>query len=119
MPVCEMELMVGGKYRWRNDDGQEFGCTGIFREVSPMVKLVHTQIYDPGTVGGEMGDEAIITVEFAEKDGRTIVATTMDYGSKEARNAATSTGMTDGMEMSYQSLDKLLAEWKLLRNHIK
>ena len=34
----------------------------------------------------------------------------MDYGSKEARDVAVSTGMTDGMETSYERLDKLLAE---------
>jgi hypothetical protein len=31
----------------------------------------------------------------------------MDFGTKEARDAAMSTGMTDGMEMSYQRLDEL------------
>jgi hypothetical protein len=34
----------------------------------------------------------------------------MDFGSREARDAAMATGMTDGMEMSYQLLDGLLAE---------
>jgi hypothetical protein len=34
----------------------------------------------------------------------------MDFGSEEARDAAMSTGMTDGMETSYQVLDALLAE---------
>jgi hypothetical protein len=32
------------------------------------------------------------------------------YDSKEARDAAIATGMTDGMETSYERLDKLLAE---------
>jgi hypothetical protein len=34
----------------------------------------------------------------------------MDFGSKEARDAAMATGMTDGMEMSYQLLDAVLGE---------
>jgi hypothetical protein len=34
----------------------------------------------------------------------------MDYGSKAARDAALSTGMTDGMEQSYQRLDRVLTE---------
>jgi uncharacterized protein YndB with AHSA1/START domain len=59
-----------------------------------------------------MGDagEALITVTFKEKGGITTVATLMDFGTKEARDAAVSTGMTDGMEMSYQLLDALLEE---------
>lgn len=34
----------------------------------------------------------------------------MDFGSKEARDGAMSSGMTDGMEMSYQNLDTLITE---------
>ena len=113
MPVCEMDLRVGGKYRWRwrnDEDGKEFGFHGEFREVSPPRKIVHTQYYDPGDVGGEMGDGAIITLELTEKDGTTTMVSLMDFGSKAARDAAVSTGMTDGMEASYRLLDALLSE---------
>lgn len=112
MPVCDMDVRVGGAYRWRwrSEDGAEFGFTGVFRDVTPPARLAHTQVYDPGDVGGDMGDEALITVEFSEKDGVTTVTTLMDFGSREARDAAVATGMTDGMEMSYQALDTLLSE---------
>ncbi|HEU4430562.1 MAG TPA: SRPBCC family protein [Myxococcota bacterium] len=112
MPVCEMDVRVGGKFRWRwrsEEDGKEFGFHGEFREVQPPVRLVHTEIYDPGDVGGEMGGEALIVVEFSENAGVTIVTSVMDFGSQEARDAAMATGMTDGTEMSYQQLDALLA----------
>jgi hypothetical protein len=36
------------------------------------------------------------------------VTALVDFGSKEARDAAVATGMTDGMEQSYQGLDRLL-----------
>lgn len=113
MPVCEMDLRVGGQYRWRwrnNESEQEFGFTGVFREVIAGKKYVHTQVYDPGTFGGDMGEESIITVEFAEKNGHTILTCTLDYKTKESRDTAMSTGMTDGMETNYQLLDKLLTE---------
>jgi uncharacterized protein YndB with AHSA1/START domain len=111
MPVCEMDVRVGGAYRWRwrSDDGAEFGFTGVFRDVEPAARLAHTQVYDPGDMGGDMGDESLITVEFSEKEGVTTVTTLMDFGSKEARDAAVATGMTDGMEMSYARLDDMLA----------
>jgi len=114
MPVCEMEMRVGGKYRWRwRDDtsGQEFGFTGEVLEVVTRSKLVHTQLYDPGdTDFGSMGSEpSIITVLFDETNGITNVATTLRFASKSDRDAAMCTGMSDGMEMSYQSLDGLLA----------
>jgi uncharacterized protein YndB with AHSA1/START domain len=114
MPVCEMDVRVGGRYRWRwrNDqDGSEFGFTGTFREVQPAARLVHTEAYDPGTAGdGYPGNEAIVVVTFAEEGGVTTVTTLIDFGTKEARDAAVATGMTDGMEESYQLLDRLLGD---------
>jgi len=111
MPVCEMDVRVGGKFRWRwrNEAGAEFGFTGVFREVVRPSRLVHTQVYDPGTVGGTMGAEALITAALAEKNGVTTHTTTIRYQSKADRDAAMSTGMTDGMEQSFAQLDALLA----------
>jgi uncharacterized protein YndB with AHSA1/START domain len=113
MPICEMDVRVGGRYRWRwrdDQDGKEFGFAGEFQEVAPHSKLVHTQVYDPGDLGDSMGQEgAMVTVSFEEADGVTSVTTTIKFASKEDRDAAFSTGMTDGMEMGYQRLDQMLA----------
>ena len=115
MPVCEMDVRPGGKYRWRwrsDEDGKEFGFHGDYREVDAPGKMVHAEYYDPGDFGGAMptNNPAIIRTTFTEKNGVTTLVTLMDYGSKEARDAAVSTGMTDGMETSYERLDKLLEE---------
>lgn len=40
----------------------------------------------------------------------TTVTTLIDFGSKDARDAAVATGMTDGMEQSYELLDRLLSD---------
>ncbi len=114
MPVCEMDVRVGGRFRWgwhSDADGVHFGFHGVFQEVDPPSRIRHTQIYDPGRAGGSMTEsgEAIVTLTLEEQGGRTIARTRIEYGSKEARDAALATGMTDGMEMSYQNLDGLLA----------
>ena len=112
MPVCEMDVRKGGKYRWRwrrDEDGKEFGFFGAFTDVVADRRLVHTQYFDPGDVGGDMGNGAVIALELSEKDGVTTLVSVMDFGTKDAREAAMSTGMTDGMEMSYQRLDDMLA----------
>jgi hypothetical protein len=78
--------------------------------VNAPAKLVHSQYFDPGDVGGDMGEGTIITVEFSEHRGITTMTSLMDYGNKRARDAALATGMTDGMEQSYQLLDGVLAK---------
>ena len=114
MPVCEMDVRVGGRYRWRwrsDKDASEFGFTGTFREVQAPAKLVHTQTYDPGTVGNEHPqNEALVSVTFTQDRGVTTVTTLIDFGSKEARDAAVGTDMTGGMEQSYQLLEALLSD---------
>lgn len=111
MPVCEMDVRPGGKFRWRwrsDENGAEFGFTGIFREVVRPSRIVHVERYEPGDVGGEMG-EALVTAELSEKNGVTTHTMTIHYESKAVRDAALKTGMTDGMEMSFQKLDEVLA----------
>ena len=105
MPVCEVDLRVGGKYhyRWRSDaDGSEFGFNGVHREIEAPRRLVTTQRPD----GVEDG-EAINTLVLSEQGGRTTLSLTMLFPSKEARDGAIATGMTDGMEQSYQRIDEI------------
>lgn len=113
MPVCEMDMRVGGEYRWRwrsEENGMEFGFNGEVLEVVPYERIVHTQVFDPGNMGIAMGGEpSIITVTFDEADGITAVATTIKYASKADRDEALATGMTEGMEMNYKRLDEVLA----------
>ena len=114
MPICEMDVRVGGRFRWRwrsDEDGSEFGFAGTYRELQPSSRIVNTEAYEPGTVGGGYpGNDALVTVTFTEDRGVTTVTTLIDFGSKETRDAAVATGMTDGMEQSYQLLDRLLQD---------
>ena len=114
MPVCKMDVRPGGTYRWSwrsDEDGKEFGFHGDYREVDAPGKIVQAEYFDPGSFGGAMptNTPAIIRTTFTETNGITTLVVLMDYGSKEARDAAVSTGMTDGMETSYERLDTLVA----------
>ena len=114
MPVCEVDLRVGGTYRWRwrsEKNGKEFGFTGTFREIVPNVRLVHTESFDPGTTGERMADSpSLVTLTLSGDGAITTITNVIDFGSKANRDAAMATGMTDGMEQSYQLLDRLVSE---------
>jgi uncharacterized protein YndB with AHSA1/START domain len=108
MPVCDIDLRVGGRYRyvWRNEErGVDMGMGGTFQEIVPPEKLVTTELFDEDWTGGE----TLVTTLFTEKGGRTIVAMTIRFGSKEAREGALATGMTRGMAQSYDRLAELMA----------
>src|SRR6188474_1394311 len=106
MPVCEIDLKVGGRYRWvwRNDErGKDMGVSGTFREILGPERIVHDELFDEDWTGGQ----TIVTTEFSEANGRTLVTMTVRYSSAAAREAALGTGMTRGMEQSYQRLDEI------------
>ena len=89
IPVCEMDVRPGGRFRWRwrnEENGAQFGFHGEFREVDPPARIVHTEYYDPGDVGGDMGNGCLITLELTEQNGVTTMVSRMDFGTKEARD---------------------------------
>ena len=111
MPVCEMELRVGGRYRyvWRSEaDGGEFGFRGEYQEVDAPRRIVHTEWVD-GTEGGPE-TAALCTLELDEVDGRTVLTHTMRFPTREIRDQALQSGMTDGMGAGYDRLDALVAD---------
>lgn len=113
MTLCEMDAREGGAYRWRwrHEDGTEFGFYGEFVEMEPAARIVQKEYFDPGNMGGPMtADPTIVTSDFAESGGVTTLTVTIAYISKEARDGAIATGMTDGMEVSYARLDDLVAK---------
>jgi uncharacterized protein YndB with AHSA1/START domain len=107
MPICEIDFQVGGRYRyvWRSENGgNEFGVQGEFREIAAPHRLVHTESMD-GTPG-----EALCTLTFTESAGRTAFAMTMLFDSREARDGALESGMTEGMSISYDRMQELIDE---------
>jgi len=108
MPVCEIDLRVGGKYRyvWRHPQKGDMGMGGVFREVAQPERLVATEKFDESWYPGE----AIDTSEFTESGGKTTLTLIVAYQSKEAREMALKSGMEKGMEVGYARLDDIFAE---------
>jgi uncharacterized protein YndB with AHSA1/START domain len=104
MSVCDVDLRPGGAYRliWRKPDGEQMEISGSYREVSPPERLVSTESW------GAEWPEMVNTMVLSEEGGRTTVTTTILYDSKEDRDKALGTGMTDGASWSYDRLDEYL-----------
>src|SRR6185436_14247880 len=96
---CEMDVRVGGKYRFVFGQGMEF--FGRYIEVTPHSRIVWTN-----EEGGENGSVTTVTLE--EKGGKTLLVMSELYPSKEALDAA-GTGAADAMHESFAQLDELLA----------
>jgi len=106
LAVCEVDLKVGGTYRyvWRqSSDGREVGVRGVYREIVPQERLVCTELFDEAWYPGE----AVITTTLAEQGGRTTLTVTLLYESREARDAVLKNAER-GFTASYNKLAELL-----------
>lgn len=107
MPICEIDLKVGGAYRyvWRRDsDGTEMGMGGVYREVVPPARIVSTEVFDKAWYPGE----ALGTIVLSEQGGKTTVTQSVLYQSREARDGVLKSDMESGVSASYQRLAHLV-----------
>lgn len=103
--VCQIDLRPGGAYRYvlRDASGQDYGFSGVYREIVPYSKLVYTDGFE-----GMPGHEASVTLTFEEDNGKTRVVSRSLYQSEEDRNAHLSSGMEQGMKETLSRLDEHL-----------
>lgn len=110
MTVCEIDLRVGGAYRFVAEHGDhEVAFRGVYREIERPRRLVATEVYEPYPES-----EAINTLTLEEQDGVTTMMILVTHDSKEARDAIIASGMESGLQHSLDRADKVLAS--LLEN---
>ena len=107
MPVCEVDLSVGGKFRyeWRSDAGKTMALSGVYREIEAPRRIADTQRFDDDWTHGE-GDT---TLTLEEVNGRTELTLDLRYASKEVRDMVAATPMLEGMESGYARMEGVLA----------
>jgi uncharacterized protein YndB with AHSA1/START domain len=106
VPVCEIDLRPGGKWRFvnRHPNG-EVAFYGEYREITPPRRVVFTEVFEeyPDTV-------SVVTSVLTEENGKTRLTATVRYPSEEVRDLVMSTGMTHGAGISYDRLEDLVAQ---------
>ena len=109
LAVCEIDLKAGGAFRfvWRHgaDATTDMGLGGVYREVVPPERLVHTERFDVPWYPGE----CLITTVLVEHGGKTTFTATLRYESREARDVVLSTPMEHGVAEAYDKLAELLS----------
>jgi uncharacterized protein YndB with AHSA1/START domain len=99
---CDLDVRVGGKNRlvFRHE-GSTMEFFGTYLEVTPHSRLAWTN--EEGDGGGP-----VTTVTFEEKGGKTLLVVHDLYPSKEALDAAITSGSTGALPETLEQLDELL-----------
>lgn len=113
MEVCEIDLRVGGRWRFvlSAPEAGTHAFSGVYREILPGQRLVHTENYEP--LGD--GHEILVTSTFEERDGSTLFRSTLLYRSKADRDGHIESGMEAGASESHDRLAGVLSAMGLAR----
>jgi uncharacterized protein YndB with AHSA1/START domain len=105
---CEADVRVGGGYRFvfGHEVSKTMAFFGKYLEVTPPSRLVWTN------EEGE-GGQAVTTVTFEEKGGKTLLVLHEVHPSKEATDEAI--GFGEGLRETFGQLDELLVTLRAAR----
>lgn len=106
VPVCEIDLRVGGKWRFVNRHPKgEVAFRGEYREITPPSRLVFTETMEPHPEPG-----SVVTAVFTEEGRKTRLTVTAQYPTLEVRDMVLASGMAKGAGISYDRLEELVAQ---------
>jgi uncharacterized protein YndB with AHSA1/START domain len=102
----ESDLRVGGNYRYAMsaEEGFEVAFRGTFKEVVPDERIVHTEIFE-----AQPQEEALTTVTFEERDGRTTLRMLIEMGSTETRDMMAGQ-MEVGVQEGFDIIEEIVRE---------
>jgi uncharacterized protein YndB with AHSA1/START domain len=114
MTTCEIDLRVGGRWRYVmvTGDGFEVAFHGEYREIVPNERIVSTEVYEgaPQVDGPEEG--TLNTATFTEAEGRTTVTILVQAPSKEIRDVIIDSGMEAGMQDAMDLLEQVAVSFR-------
>jgi len=107
MAVCEIDLRVGGKYRYvtRMPDGSEFAFNGVYKEIVAPSRIVHSEIFEPFP-----DSPTLVTMTLEERDGKTHYQTHVVHQTKEARDMHIQSGMEVGANFALDRIEEIAQE---------
>lgn len=105
MTICEIDLRPGGRWRYviRDSAGNDYGFSGVYREIVPPEKVISTEGYE-----AMPGHDYVVTMTLDERDGRTKMTSHLVYQCPEDRTGHIQSGMEPGMRETLDRLAELL-----------
>ena len=107
MTVCEIDLRVGGRWRYSMTacpSGDEVTFYGEYREIVPNERIICTEVFAPFP-----DDGAVNTMTLTEHDGRTTLTTLVQHSTPQARDMHINSGMEGGMQEAFDKLEQVAA----------
>jgi uncharacterized protein YndB with AHSA1/START domain len=105
MTVCEIDLRVGGRWRYEmvaGSTGDEVVFYGEYRDIVPNKRIVSTEVFAPFP-----DDGAVNTMTLTEHDGRTTLTTLVQHSTPQARDMHINSGMEGGMQEAFDKLEQV------------
>ncbi len=100
---CDVDLSVDGGYRYTMRHAGGSGTIfGVYREIAAPKRLVYTQGY---VTDGFLSPNALVTVTFIERSGRTTLSSLAVHSSKADRDAHLASGVEQGAKSSLDRLE--------------
>jgi uncharacterized protein YndB with AHSA1/START domain len=109
MTVCEIDLRVGGRWRYAQtaaSHGQTVEFYGEYLELEEPAKIVNTEIFAPVP---DHPSTCAMTLTPSADGTRTTLRTLVQHDSQESRDMHVGSGMEGGMQKSFDALERVAA----------
>jgi uncharacterized protein YndB with AHSA1/START domain len=106
MTVCDIDLRLGGAWRWALHDAEhqtELAYSGTYLAVEHPSVLAFTELFEM-MPGSDYTNE----ITFAATDGATLATSRLTYSSREWRDGHLAAGFEPGIRDAYARIDALL-----------
>jgi uncharacterized protein YndB with AHSA1/START domain len=108
--IEEMDVREGGRWKFvqTDNDGNEFAFFGSYHEITAPERIIQTFEFSGLPERGHVSMEKMELEDMG--DGTTMLKVVSTFFSVEDRDGMVQSGMEDGMNQTYDALDKVLAE---------
>lgn len=106
---CEIDLCVGGAYRYtmRTSSGGVSTLRGRYLEIMRPERIVFTEQFE---MPGFISPEYQVTSTYAESGGVTTLTTTIRHANSQDRDGHFNSGIENGVGPAYDRLAEIVAE---------